>query len=158
MFTPGDKARAAGQRGGNATARKTLTVERAEAAFGPLDTVEDAQRRLERLSVWATAGLLSGSVGGVAVRAVEVWLRAHETQLTTTDLDTLRKELDRLKAAPDVAVVTNFSPNHLDRHKTLGAYRLAKQSILRWQASEQVAILNGGEADVRQWPTGGRPW
>ena len=68
------------------------------------------------------------------------------------------EELDRLKAAPDVAVVTNFSPNHLDRHQTLDAYRLAKQSILRWQSSEQVAILNGGDADVRQWPTRGQRW
>ncbi|MBT4864213.1 MAG: UDP-N-acetylmuramoyl-L-alanine--D-glutamate ligase, partial [Planctomycetaceae bacterium] len=68
------------------------------------------------------------------------------------------EELDRLKAAPDVAVVTNFSPNHLDRHKTLDAYRQAKQSILRWQSSEQVAILNGEDADVRQWPTCGQRW
>jgi UDP-N-acetylmuramoylalanine--D-glutamate ligase len=68
------------------------------------------------------------------------------------------EELDRLQAAADVAVVTNFSPNHLDRHKTLDAYRQAKRSILRWQSSEQVAILNGDDADVRQWPTCGRRW
>ena len=68
------------------------------------------------------------------------------------------EELDRLKAAPDVAVVTNFSPNHLDRHKTLDAYRQAKQSILRWQSGEQGAVLNGDDADVRQWPTRGWRW
>jgi UDP-N-acetylmuramoylalanine--D-glutamate ligase len=68
------------------------------------------------------------------------------------------EELNRVKAAPDVAVVTNFSPNHLDRHKTLDAYRQAKQSIFRWQSSEQVAILNAGDADVRQWPTCGQRW
>ncbi len=38
------------------------------------------------------------------------------------------EDLDRLPASPNIAVVTNFSPNHLDWHGCLSAYRRAKQT------------------------------
>jgi UDP-N-acetylmuramoylalanine--D-glutamate ligase len=60
--------------------------------------------------------------------------------------------LDRIKARPDIAVVTNFAPNHLDWHGTLEEYRLAKQTILRWQTSDDLCVLNGNDADVAAWP------
>ena len=44
--------------------------------------------------------------------------------------------------SPHVAVITNFSPNHLDWHGTLEAYRRAKQVILDYQEPHcDVAIL-----------------
>ena len=95
-FTKGT-AQQAGAKGGRAKQAKHLSLEQVEQAFGSLVTVEDAQRRLERLGVWASAGLLAGSVGGVAVRSVEVWLRAHESQLTETVVTELRGRLDELE-------------------------------------------------------------
>jgi len=62
-------------------------------------------------------------------------------------------DLDRLQARPHVAVVTNFSPNHLDWHGTLDEYRRAKQSLLRWQTPDDVAVLNADNDDVCTWPT-----
>ena len=59
--------------------------------------------------------------------------------------------LDRLKARPDIAVVTNFAPNHLDWHGTLDEYRRAKQTILRWQTSDDFCIINGDDTDVAAW-------
>lgn len=61
--------------------------------------------------------------------------------------------LDRIQARPDIAIVTNFSPNHLDWHHTLDNYRRAKQTLLRWQTARDVAVLNADDADVAQWPT-----
>ncbi len=66
------------------------------------------------------------------------------------------EDLAPLKPQPDVAVVTNFTPNHLDRHGTLDDYRRAKQYLLAWQRSDQLAILNGDDADVTQWSTAAR--
>lgn len=66
------------------------------------------------------------------------------------------EDLDLLRASPDVGIVTNFTANHLDRHGTLEAYREAKQTLLRWQSPEQIAVLNGDDADVREWETKGR--
>ena len=56
-----------------------------------------------------------------------------------------------------MAVVTNFSPNHLDWHGCLSAYRRAKQTILRWQSPEDTAVLSQDNAEVCDWPTFGRP-
>ncbi len=95
MVFTSENAAEHGRRGG--LARRRLSLNDVEAAFGQLDTVEDAQRRLERLGVWASAGLLAGSVGGVAVRSVEVWLKAQESLLTETVVDDLRARLDELE-------------------------------------------------------------
>lgn len=66
------------------------------------------------------------------------------------------EDLAPLKPAPDVAVITNFSPNHLDRHGTVEAYRAAKQNLLRWQTADQIAVLNQDDPDVSRWPTAAR--
>ena len=55
-------AREAGKRSGQA--RYKLTLAQVEAELGTLDTREDAQRRLDRIGVWALSGLLPGSVAG----------------------------------------------------------------------------------------------
>ncbi|MGZ0172267.1 MAG: UDP-N-acetylmuramoyl-L-alanine--D-glutamate ligase, partial [Planctomycetales bacterium] len=60
--------------------------------------------------------------------------------------------LNRIKARPDIAVVTNFAPNHLDWHGTLDDYRHAKQTILRWQTGDDFCVLNGDDADIAAWP------
>ncbi|MGE3314512.1 MAG: UDP-N-acetylmuramoyl-L-alanine--D-glutamate ligase [Planctomycetaceae bacterium] len=73
-------------------------------------------------------------------------------ELSSFQLD----DLNRLPASPHLAVVTNFAPNHLDWHGSLGDYRRAKQSILRWQTPDCVAVLNADDRDVASWPVFGR--
>lgn len=73
-------------------------------------------------------------------------------ELSSFQLD----DLAPLEPKPDVAIVTNFSPNHLDRHGTVEAYRSAKQNLLRWQSPDQIAILNQNDPDVLNWPTKAR--
>ena len=58
-----------------------------------------------------------------------------------------------LSPAPDVAVVTNLFPNHLDWHPSISHYREAKQALLEWQRRDQYAVLNQDDEDVRDWPT-----
>lgn len=83
-------------------------------------------------------------------------------QITPTDVVVLElssfqlEDLDRLRRSPHVAIVTNFSANHLDRHGALDNYRTAKQAILRWQSPTDFSILNQDDADVAGWPTGGQ--
>ncbi len=45
--------------------------------------------------------------------------------------------------SPDVAVITNISPNHLDWHKDFAEYKDAKASIMKYQSNTGVAVLNG---------------
>ncbi len=56
-----------------------------------------------------------------------------------------------LKFSPHVAVVTNLVGNHLDRHGTLANYAKAKQNILRFQKSNDFAILNSEDPVVAGW-------
>ncbi len=85
-----------GARGGRARARH-LTLEQVESALGPLETEQDAKRRLERLGVWCAAGLVSGSQGGSAVRATEQWLRAHSEELDRERLHQAERRIQELE-------------------------------------------------------------
>lgn len=86
-------------------------------------------------------------------------LLPHITEIQPEDVVVLElssfqlEDLDRMQRSPHVAIVTNFSANHLDRHGTLDNYRAAKQAILRWQRPQDFAILNQDDADVATWHT-----
>ena len=97
MFTK-ETARREGAKGGRAKARTKLTLTQVENELGVLTTLEDAQRRLDRIGVWALSGLLAGSVAGASVRSVEVWVRTHESRLTQEVVTDLRQRLDELEA------------------------------------------------------------
>ncbi len=90
-------AREAGKRSGTIRRNAKLTLNRVEEELGALLTVEDAMRRLDRLGLWITAGLLTGSAGSAAVRSIEVWLRGHETRLTEKVVEELTVEVRRLQ-------------------------------------------------------------
>ncbi|MCC8357610.1 MAG: UDP-N-acetylmuramoyl-L-alanine--D-glutamate ligase [Oscillospiraceae bacterium] len=51
-------------------------------------------------------------------------------------------QLHSMTCAPDVAVITNLSPNHLDKHGTMEDYISAKKQIFRHQTSKGKLILN----------------
>jgi UDP-N-acetylmuramoylalanine--D-glutamate ligase len=62
------------------------------------------------------------------------------------------EDTPRIGFSPHVAVVTNLSGNHLDRHDgKLEVYAAAKQNILRFQKSGDLAILNDDDPVVRGW-------
>jgi len=65
-------------------------------------------------------------------------------------------EFPRLRRSPYVAVVTNFSPNHLDWHPTVEDYADSKRNILRFQDESDWAILNADDAVVSSWRADGR--
>ena len=52
---------------------------------------------------------------------------------------------------PDVAVVTNCVPNHLDWHPDFGHYRAAKQRILTGLRPDSLAVLNLADPEVARW-------
>ena len=59
--------------------------------------------------------------------------------------------LRELRQSPDVSIVTNLSPNHLDRHGSMEAYTAAKQNIIAWQDSRSVAVLNADDPALKGW-------
>ncbi len=52
---------------------------------------------------------------------------------------------------PQVAVVLNCTPNHLDWHEDFQHYAASKQSLLTGQSPLGITILNFGDREVRHW-------
>jgi UDP-N-acetylmuramoylalanine--D-glutamate ligase len=67
------------------------------------------------------------------------------TPHTTVVLELSSFQLGILRRSPHVAVVTNISPNHLDRHGTMEAYIAAKRNIVAHQVADDIAILNADD-------------
>ena len=51
-------------------------------------------------------------------------------------------QLISMRRSPDVAVVTNLQPNHLDVHKDMQEYIEAKKNIILYQNKNDKAVLN----------------
>jgi UDP-N-acetylmuramoylalanine--D-glutamate ligase len=52
-------------------------------------------------------------------------------------------QLMDMTRSPHVAVITNFSPNHLDWHRDMDEYIAAKRRLLDFQRAGELAVLNG---------------
>jgi UDP-N-acetylmuramoylalanine--D-glutamate ligase len=70
-------------------------------------------------------------------------------ELSSFQLEDLRA-LDR---RPEVSLVTNLSPNHLNRHGTYASYIEAKRVIFDDGPPGCHAIVNGDDAVLREWAT-----
>jgi UDP-N-acetylmuramoylalanine--D-glutamate ligase len=64
-------------------------------------------------------------------------------------------QLEPLHVSPTIAVVTNVTPNHLDRHPTMAAYWAAKGQILNHQQASDWAVLNADDAWSSRYLTRG---
>jgi UDP-N-acetylmuramoylalanine--D-glutamate ligase len=97
---------------------------------------------------------LGGNIGKSLLDALGD-IRPDETvvlELSSFQLE----DLGRLGRSPHVAVVTNISPNHIDRHGTMETYIEAKKNIVRFQRPGDYAILNGDDAELGQWRSAGQ--
>jgi len=89
---------------------------------------------------------LGGNIGISLLPFVD---RIGKSDLVVLELSSFQlADLARLQVSPEVALMTNFSPNHLDWHGNLRHYRDSKQTIFRWQTATQVAILNSDDPNV----------
>lgn len=59
-------------------------------------------------------------------------------------------QLISMKQSPDIAVVTNVTPNHLDHHKDMQEYVDAKRNILLYQGQNSKAVLGWENPITRQ--------
>jgi hypothetical protein len=94
-----ETARVMGRRGGQH--RRALSVARVERELGPLKTIDDAQRRLDRVMIWGAGGMLAGAVAGAVVRAAEVWVKAEEARNSFEEVERLRDAVRSLAAHRD---------------------------------------------------------
>lgn len=84
----------------------------------------------------------AGNSSDVALLTLTERLKNQETP-AIIELSSWQLELlPSAKRAPDVAVITNIYPDHLNRYKSLNDYALAKANIFKEQNKNQKLILN----------------
>lgn len=95
------------------------------------------------------AALIGGNIGGSVLENLKGHLPSAPLvlELSSFQLHYLKAQ----KFAPDVAVVTNLSPNHLDWHNTVLHYYESKRNLLAFQNDTQYAILFHGDPVLRDW-------
>lgn len=53
-------------------------------------------------------------------------------------------QLMTMNVSPEVAIITNLSPNHLDMHKGMEEYVDSKKNIFKYQTEMDILVLNRG--------------
>lgn len=82
---------------------------------------------------WWTGGNIGNSLLDVLV---------SQDQTDGAIIEASSFQLDQCKTfAPDLAIITNMYPNHLDRHGSLENYVKAKAKIFAYQHEDQVVLL-----------------
>ena len=64
----------------------------------------------------------------------------EESDIAVLELSSF--QLMTMTQSPDIAVVTNVTPNHLDVHKSMSEYIAAKENVFRYQTAENIAVFN----------------
>lgn len=93
---------------------------------------------------------VGGNLGGSLLERLDARHRPiHRDDWVVLELSSFM--LEPMKAgpwSPHVAVVTNLSPNHLDRHGDFGSYVDAKQAITANQRDGDKAVFGPGVAEL----------
>lgn len=98
---------------------------------------------------------LGGNIGGSLLNSLD---EISASDWVVLELSSFQlAALDRMFCSPSIAVITNFTPNHLDWHGSLEDYRRAKQTILRWQCADGHAVLPADDPNASHWPVHSQP-
>lgn len=79
---------------------------------------------------------LGGNIGRALLPIAE---QVNKEDVAVVELSSF--QLISMRQSPDVAVVTNVTPNHLDHHKDMQEYIDAKRNILIYQKEDSKAVL-----------------
>jgi len=97
---------------------------------------------------------LSGNIGNEPLLADIDKIAADD--LVVLELSSFQTEqLAQIKKAPGVALLTNLTPNHLDRHGSFANYCAAKENIFKFQKLDEnhpsISIFGADDKVGREW-------
>jgi UDP-N-acetylmuramoylalanine--D-glutamate ligase len=97
---------------------------------------------------------LSGNIGNEPL--LTIIDQIGEDDLVVLELSSFQLEqLAQVRKAPQVALLTNLTPNHLDRYGTFTAYCDAKENIFKFQQTDAnftaVSIFNAKDKIGAEW-------
>jgi UDP-N-acetylmuramoylalanine--D-glutamate ligase len=104
-----------------------------------------------------TAGLRAEAAGNIGRPLADVALAPASERPAWLAVEVSSFQLhDSPAFAPDIGVVTNLAPDHLDRYADVAAYYADKRLLFRNAGEASVWVLNGDEAAVLELAAGAR--
>ncbi len=101
-------------------------------------------------TILRTAGLRGGTGGNLGTPLSTLLAEDGPDAVHAVELSSFQLEwVEAFRA--QVGVVVNFSPDHLDRHGSLGAYAAAKARLLDTQEPGDAAVLNADDPESRRF-------
>ncbi len=80
---------------------------------------------------------VGGNIGTPLLDKIEY---INDTDYVVLELSSFQLQL--IGISPDISVITNISPNHLDYHKDMAEYTEAKANIFKFQSKTSKLIIN----------------
>ncbi len=90
-------------------------------------------------------------VGNIGIPYTEMAEQITETSVTVAELSSFQLETVQEDFVPDVSMILNLTPDHLNRHYTMENYARAKLNVAKNQTAEQTCILNYEDAMLREY-------
>jgi UDP-N-acetylmuramoylalanine--D-glutamate ligase len=88
--------------------------------------------------------------GNIGTPPTAMVARSRDNQWNVLELSSFQLEtIDEFRA--QIAVCTNVTPDHLDRHHTIESYAAAKARLFETQGAEAAAVLNADDATCVQY-------
>ena len=104
-------------------------------------------------SILAAAGKRVFVGGNIGTPLYEYLLHPQEYDIVVAEVSSFQLESGG-EFAPDVGVLLNISPDHLDRHISMERYIQVKMQLFVHQQPGSVAIINGDDPLCRHLPQG----
>src|SRR5260221_1691264 len=96
------------------------------------------------------AGISTVLAGNIGTPLIARACEATESTFTVAELSSFQLELIET-FRPNISVLLNLTPDHLDRHKTFAAYTAAKARIFENQTAEDFAVLNADDPESAKY-------
>jgi UDP-N-acetylmuramoylalanine--D-glutamate ligase len=97
---------------------------------------------------------LSGNIGNEPLLTIADQIRSDD--LVVLELSSFQiEQLAQIRKAPHIALLTNLTPNHLDRYGTFANYCAAKENIFKFQKLDRtppaVSVFNAEDEIAAKW-------
>ena len=88
-------------------------------------------------------------VGNIGNPYTDIVSKTNENSITIIELSSFQLETVH-EFKPDISLVLNITPDHLDRHHTMDNYIKMKENIAMNQGSSELCILNYEDPILRK--------
>jgi len=99
--------------------------------------------------IFKEAGTKPVMAGNIRISPLNVLDQVVKTTPVILELSSWQLEdMAHLKKSPNISVITNIFPDHLNRHKSMADYIKAKQIIYQFQTPDDKIVLNYNNEEI----------